>query len=43
MKFDHAVIYDGKFYNAGEEITEKVIEKPVDEKTKKETRTPAKK
>ena len=32
MKFENAIIYNGKFYRAGEEVPEK-IEKATDEST----------
>ena len=31
MKYDHAVIVNGKFYFAGEEVPEQVVEQPIEE------------
>lgn len=37
MKFENAIIYNGKFYRAGEEVPVEKIEKATDENTTVET------
>ena len=41
MKYDHAVIYNGKFYAAGSEVPVKENKKPEQKEEKVETKKPS--